>query len=183
MTTTEEGPQARDGPPAVGAAALPTPTRERKRAMIKLSSRTTLLAAAAIAGTVLLAGCGDETAETSTELAITGTDDLTFEPDTVAVPAGEEVTVELTSEPSVDHDLVVAGAAAHGRAGDDGHGDDTDEHATDSEDLHVAHADPGQTVTATFSIDEPGGYELYCSVPGHRSAGMTGELTVVDAGA
>lgn len=183
MTATEGDFPARDGPPAVGAAALPIPTRERKRAMMKLSSRTTLLAAAAITGAVLLAGCGDETAATSTELAITGTDDLTFEPDTVAVPAGREITVELTSEESVEHDLVIAGAAVHGTTGDDGGSDhDTDEHATDGDDLRLAHAEPGKTVTAAFTIDEPGDYELYCSVPGHRSAGMTGELTVVDAG-
>jgi uncharacterized cupredoxin-like copper-binding protein len=43
----------------------------------------------------------------------------------------------------------------------------------------VAQADPGQTVTGTFMLDEPGTYQVYCCISGHREAGMTGALTVV----
>lgn len=48
-------------------------------------------------------------------------------------------------------------------------------------DRHVAHADPGETVTATFTIDQAGTYTAYCSVPGHRDAGMVASLEVIDA--
>ncbi len=131
-------------------------------------------------GAVLLAGCGDDTATATTELAITGTDAMEFEPDTFTVPAGDEVTVEFTAEGSVDHDLVIEGVAAIGMVGEEGHGDHADEdHAMEGDDLHVAHADPGETVTATFMIEEAGTYEVYCSVPGHREAGMVATLTVV----
>jgi hypothetical protein len=53
-------------------------------------------------------------------------------------------------------------------------------HTVASGDLAVAHADPGQTVTGTFMIREPGAYEVYCSVPGHRESGMVATLTVDD---
>ena len=138
--------------------------------------------AAVAAGALLLAGCADDdTAAASTEHSVTGTDELEFVPDSLVVPAGEEIVLELTSEGSVEHDLVVAGAAGAGEAGDEGHGDhgDEDGHAEEG-DLHVAHAAAGATSTATFVIDEPGDYEFYCGVAGHREAGMTGTLVVTD---
>ncbi len=151
----------------------------------------------ALAGTALLAGCGggDDTTEATTEVSITGTDELAFDPDTFVVPAGEEVSLDLTAQSSVEHDLVLAEAAGAVMVGDEGHGDEGDheeeegdpaeEHddeAMDMEesDVHIAHANAGESVSATFTVNEPGEYVLFCSVPGHRSAGMEATLTVVD---
>lgn len=129
---------------------------------------------------LVLAGCGgDDTPEVATDWTITGTDSLAFEPDEFAVPVGEEVTVTFTAEPSVEHDLVIEGVGMVATAGDEGHGDG-DEHAMDDDDLHVAHADAGETVTTAFSVDESGTYLVYCSVPGHRQSGMEATLAVVD---
>lgn len=36
----------------------------------------------------------------------------------------------------------------------------------------------GQTRQKTLTVAQPGGYEIYCSLPGHKSAGMRGTLTV-----
>ena len=128
-----------------------------------------------------LAGCsGDDTPEAATEVSVTGTDDLAFEPDVLTVPAGEEVAVSFTSDPSVEHDLVIEGVGMAATAGDEGHGDG-DEHAMDDDDMHIAHAAAGETVSAVFTVDEPGTYTVYCSVPGHRQAGMEATLTVADA--
>lgn len=138
------------------------------------------LALAAGLAVLALAGCAsDDTPEAATELTVIGTDGLAFEPDELAVPAGEEVTLTLTAEDAVEHDLVIEGVGMAGSVGDEAHGDD-DEHAMDDDDLHVAHADAGESVTATFTVDEPGTYPVYCSVPGHREAGMEATLTVVD---
>ena len=135
----------------------------------------------------ILASCGgDGTPAATTDLSITGTDALAFEPDVFTIPAGQEVTVEFTAEPSVEHDLVIEGVGRDAMAGDEGHGEEDEEHGTDDDqgiaedDLHVAHADAGEAVTATFMVNEPGTYQVYCTVPGHRSAGMEGALTVVD---
>lgn len=94
------------------------------------------------------------------------------------MPAGEEITLELTAEAGVEHDVVIADAADVGTVGEEG---DMDMDNGEAGDLHVAHADAGQTTSATFTIDEPGTYEVYCSVPGHREAGMTANLTATDA--
>ncbi len=145
-------------------------------------NRKVLSVAGVLAGTALLAACGgDDTPAATTELSITGTYDLAFEPDEFAVPVGEEVTIEFTAEATAEHDLVIEDGAMHGMAGDEGHGDHDDEdHAMDGDDLHAAHADAGETVTATLMMNEPGTYQVYCSVPGHREAGMEATLTVVD---
>jgi uncharacterized cupredoxin-like copper-binding protein len=129
-----------------------------------------------------LVGCAaDDTPDASgadtTALTVVGTDALTFIPDVFAIPAGEEVTVTFTAEAAAEHDFVIADAAALGTTGEEGHGDHGDDETPDT-DLHVAHADAGQTVTATFTISEPGTYTVYCSVPGHRESGMLATLTV-----
>lgn len=92
------------------------------------------------------------------DLMVTGTDQLSFEPDVFRVEAGAQVTLELTAEGSVNHTFVV-------------------ESADQGADLLVAEAGAGETVTGSFAIAEEGSYQVFCSVPGHREAGMVGLLT------
>jgi uncharacterized cupredoxin-like copper-binding protein len=142
----------------------------------------TIALTALVLGLLVLSACGgaDEPPVT-TELRVTGTDALAFAPDVLAVPVGVEITLEFSAGPAVEHDFVIAGAAAHGMVGDQGHGaHGTNGHTMGTDDLHIAHADAGATSTATFMISEPGNYEVYCSVPGHRESGMTATLIVVD---
>ena len=113
--------------------------------------------------TLLLAACGDgdgDGGEATTDLQVLGTDSLAYEPDAFTVPAGEEVTVELTSEASVEHDFIIEDAPGG--------------------ELDVVEAAAGETATGTFTVDEPGTYTVYCSVPGHREAGMEASLEVVE---
>lgn len=142
-----------------------------------------------VASALALSACGgDGAGDATTDLAVTGTDALRFEPDAYTIPAGEMVTLRFTAEESVDHDFIIEGAGEVGVTEDDDiAGDDHGAHGGRDDqaaggDLHVAHADPGMTVTSTFMINEPGTYTVYCSVPGHREAGMEATLTVVDDG-
>jgi uncharacterized cupredoxin-like copper-binding protein len=45
-------------------------------------------------------------------------------------------------------------------------------------DLHVS-AQVGETSVIQFTVAEPGTYQYFCSVAGHKEAGMVGELIVV----
>jgi uncharacterized cupredoxin-like copper-binding protein len=115
---------------------------------------------AIVAASLLLVACnGDDAQDATTRIEVLGTNGLAFQPDSFTVPAGQEVTVELTSEDQVEHDFVI----------EDANGD-----------IDVVHADAGETATGTFTIDAAGTYEFFCAVPGHRAAGMDGTLTVVD---
>lgn len=143
--------------------------------------RRVLAASTGAAAVVLLVACASvdpstedtEVVESGATVEVVGTDQLTFRPDELTISAGLEVTLELTAA-SVEHDLVVEGAAELGSA-EAGHPVD------DPRDLHVAHASPGESATATFTIDRAGTYTVYCSVPGHRVAGMVASLQVNDA--
>lgn len=140
------------------------------------------LAATLVAVALLLTGCGsdattDAPGEASTALDVIGADWIEFEPDAFTVPAGEEVSVSLTAGDAVEHDFVIEGAVDVAATGEAGHGEAG--HDTPPDDLAVVHADAGQTARGTFTIDEPGTYTVYCSVPGHRQSGMEATLTVL----
>ena len=76
-----------------------------------------------------------------------------FDPDEIRVEAGEDVAIVLTSE-DILHDFTI-----------------------DELDAHVA-ADRGKTKEGGFTADKPGRYTYYCTVAGHRDAGMEGTLVV-----
>jgi plastocyanin len=76
-----------------------------------------------------------------------------FDPDEIEVEAGEDVAIVLTST-DILHDFTI-----------------------DELDAHVA-VDAGETATGGLRADEPGSYTFYCTVPGHREAGMEGTLLV-----
>jgi Cu+-exporting ATPase len=81
--------------------------------------------------------------------------DVAFEPADASVRAGQFVVVSFTNDDPIFHDWEVEGLA------------NVD-----------AGARPGQTQKIRFRIDEPGAYEIVCTVPGHAEAGMRGTLTV-----
>jgi plastocyanin len=81
--------------------------------------------------------------------------DLRFTPDAIELVAGQDVAVELTAL-DIEHDFVI-----------------------DEVDFHVG-ARAGQTAIAGLRIDEPGIYSAYCSVRGHRAAGMEATVTVTE---
>lgn len=78
-----------------------------------------------------------------------------FTPDEITVKRGEDVAIALTSS-DILHDFTVDGLNAH-----------------------VA-AQKGQTREGGLRADKPGEYTFYCSVEGHREAGMTGTLVVTE---
>jgi nitrite reductase (NO-forming) len=86
------------------------------------------------------------------ELAVTA-DALEFEPAGIELPADLPVNVALTAD-DVFHDLVI-----------------------DEIDFHLG-ADAGETAVGGMVFAEPGTYVGYCSVPGHRDAGMEFEVVV-----
>ncbi|QKY71579.1 cytochrome C oxidase subunit II [Lentibacillus sp. CBA3610] len=119
-----------------------------------------LLVLLAMGLSLFLAACGgddsgdsgssdDTEASSGNEINLTGTN-FSFGQDEFTVPAGEEVTISLTNEDGM-------------------HGAAIDEFAIEVEDGD----------SATFTPEEPGEYEIYCSIPcGNGHDDMVSTLVV-----
>ena len=80
--------------------------------------------------------------------------DIAFEPAEFTIPANTDVTVHLPNRGVIVHDFNI-----------------------DALDIRSGLVQPGDETTVT--INAPAGdYEYYCSVPGHRAAGMVGTMHV-----
>jgi len=98
------------------------------------------------------AGGDDPPVDDASQVAITA-DNLAFSPGRIELSAGEPVAVALTAA-DIQHYLVV-----------------------DEIDVQLV-ADRGETAIGELMFLEPGSYVGYCSVPGHREAGMELEIVV-----
>jgi uncharacterized cupredoxin-like copper-binding protein len=76
-----------------------------------------------------------------------------FTPAKVDVTAGEAIAIKLSSSDTF-HDFTIQGKG------------------------YITGADQGKSAEGGFKISKPGKYTFYCSVPGHRQAGMVGTITV-----
>ncbi len=147
---------------------------------------TTLFLALVAASSLVLAACGDDGTSTDMPMSDSGMDgtmgggmghdgamghdetspvadgarrievtarSFQFDPEEITVTAGEDVAIVLTSEDLL-HDFTI-----------------------DEIDAHVA-ADADETSEGGLRADEPGRYTFYCTVAGHRDAGMEGTLIV-----
>lgn len=111
---------------------------------------------------LLLAGCAaSPTAAVApvgdADVAVVATD-MRFTPARIEIPAGEPTTIHVSNDGGTVHDLVLDSGWESGRV------------------------DPGQATVATLDpLEET--TVAWCSVPGHRAAGMELELVVVPDGA
>jgi plastocyanin len=139
-----------------------------------MTRRILLLMLAVVALSLAVAACGgddddeadepaaEETAEDTTgggggttlELAADPGGALAFDQTELTAPAGE-VTIHLTNDAQIPHNVEVEGNGVE----------------------EVSDTITGSDTSLTLTL-EPGEYEFYCAVPGHREGGMEGTLTV-----
>jgi len=79
-----------------------------------------------------------------------------FAPKDVTVPAGE-VTFVVKNEGAIEHNFVLEDKAKKRTA-------------------QIPVLEPAQTLEIKATL-KPGSYVIYCSLPGHKEAGMVGTLT------
>lgn len=101
---------------------------------------------------------------------------VTYDLTRLTVTAGQPVRLQFINTDTVEHDFNIAQIPVQAMTSDSAshaHGDMA--HATG--DVHVM-AQAGQRAEIIFTPTEPGVYEFFCTVPGHKEAGMTGQLVV-----
>jgi plastocyanin len=144
----------------------------------------------AMVGVALLTACGGDDDTTGTnggtgdggggggepvEVTVAMTE-FAFDPATVTVGAGAEVTVTAENQGSVEHDFVVLDQGREIAAETD-LPEDLEEVRTEWAVVSL-HTGAGAAEMGTFTAPAAGDYQIICMVPGHFSAGMEGTLTV-----
>jgi len=100
--------------------------------------------------------------------------DLKFSTGAIAAKAGEVVELSLANKGGIEHDFSIK--TFSGDRGFRIEGQDTVSPRAKG-DVH-AHLRSKQAGLLRLKAGAPGTYEFYCSVPGHKEAGMKGTLTV-----
>ena len=113
---------------------------------------------------VVIGGCGGGSDKDKTTAAGTETPagpkidvaakEFSYDPAKLTLKAGEGATIVLRNNGSIEHDFAVEDAGFK---------------------LTVPGNNAGEKV---LKVDKPGTYQFYCTVSGHKDAGMKGELTV-----
>ena len=127
---------------------------------------------------LVAAACGDDDATdggdtgggttASSSLDATATE-FAFAPTSWTVSSGATVTVNLTNDGAVEHNLVVVGG---GKTVADA------AELADSDMLVNVNAAAGGSGQGSFTAPAAGTYQVICSIPGHLPAGMEATLTV-----
>jgi uncharacterized cupredoxin-like copper-binding protein len=123
---------------------------------------------------LLSTACSGGGDEASTELTAT-VQEFQFTPSTWTVPAGQQISIDVTNQGTVLHEWVLLqeGVAIASEAD-----------LPDSEEELLAdfvyveeEIEPGETKTLTFEAPPAGTYQVICAIEGHFDAGMEGTLT------
>jgi uncharacterized cupredoxin-like copper-binding protein len=125
------------------------------------------------------AACGstNATSTTTQSFAVTAKE-FSFAPAELTVTAGQPVELTLQNTGAVEHDWSVSDIDLAGNpttTGETGGGHMDDVH--DAPKLHVA-AGPAAQGKLMFTPSKAGTYAVFCTVAGHKEAGMVGTLTV-----
>ncbi len=100
---------------------------------------------------------------------------LGFSQNRMEVPVSHRVQLTLDNNGGLEHDLKVAGIPADVEKAEGGGGMDMGGHG----EAEVAvHTQPGTRASVIFTPTHPGTYEVLCTLPGHKEAGMVGQLVV-----
>jgi uncharacterized cupredoxin-like copper-binding protein len=132
----------------------------------------------------LLAACGGNTTQQEAVSEAQQIDlvaeDSKYDKGELQGVASQPIEVHFTNEGALAHDFTIDEIPLEPEASAGGHSEHGSEAHASEADVHL-HLESGEAGTTTFTPSEAGTYTYYCTVPGHREAGMEGTLTVAEA--
>ena len=128
-----------------------------------------------------LAACGSAapTPMPKAQLSLTATD-IAYDMNRLEAKVGQPVVVTLNNEGLLEHDFSIMNMPVTGEVvAEEGEGEmDHDmSNMTMDPEIHVA-SPVGESLTVEFTPAMPGEYKYFCTVAGHKEAGMEGKLVV-----
>lgn len=114
----------------------------------------------------VLAACGPQKATLTVNM-----EEYKFTPSSLEVPAGAEVTLNLTNMGTLEHEMVIM---VFGKEATPPFDDDDEPNI-----FWEAEVEAGEEGVFTFTAPtEPGVYQVVCGIPAHIEQGMVASLTV-----
>ncbi len=110
--------------------------------------------------------------------------DIYFDPTLFEVPLGSHVTFHFINEGMMEHDWEVPALGISDLtivSAPDGMSDRMTERLAEAQSKGFAYAGApaGAEMIISFTVNDPGNYEMLCIVPGHAAAGMKGAFIVL----
>jgi uncharacterized cupredoxin-like copper-binding protein len=116
----------------------------------------------------MLAACAKSGPSTKINFTMT---DFAFNPSEFTVPAGEEITLHVTHQGTMEHSFIIMKYEK-----------DAGVMFDDEDKVNIfweVDLQPGDSETVIFTAPEkPGTYQVICGMPGHLQSGMIGKLIV-----
>lgn len=109
----------------------------------------------------------------SQEILISATD-YSYQPNSFRVDYKKAVTIKLVNDDEVEHDLEIVGLEAELLNSEKAH-----RHHDMQESVVHIHAKAGEEVELTFKSLQKGQFSFYCTIPGHKEAGMIGTVDIL----
>ena len=136
----------------------------------KISTRKLLVFLTLILAFMITA-CGKSGASTDINFKMS---DFAFSPGEFTIPAGQEITLHITHDGTMEHNFIVMK-----------YGTDAGEMFDEADRANVfweMDLQPGDSKTILFTPPaQPGTYQIICGMPGHLQSGMVGKLIVTEA--
>ena len=119
-------------------------------------------------------GIAGEAKDVKRTIQIAMSDDMRFNPSTIAVKEGETVRFVVQNKGKVLHEMVIGTRQA------------LDEHAAlmqkfptmEHDEPHMAHVAAGKKGDLVWKFNRAGDFDFACLIPGHYQAGMIGKIKV-----
>ncbi len=128
---------------------------------------------------VTACGAAEPTPVPKAQLSLTATD-IAYDSNRLEVMAGQPVVLTLHNEGALEHDFSIMEIPHIGEVIVEEAGEGMEHDMSEMEmepEVHVA-APAGESRTVEFTPSAPGEYEFFCTVAGHKEAGMVGTFVV-----